>query len=131
MDATSQERWLAKLRKLRVDVARGDPAPHKPLLMLVAIELAEQGLLPERTLPLTPELAFQFSTYWQIVAHRRTQAPDVRYPFFHLQSDGCWTAMGEDGKPAAERCLPGLPNSIPISRRASGTRNSEPRRAGS
>jgi putative restriction endonuclease len=86
-------------------MARGDPAPHKPLLILVVIELAEQGLLPERILPLTPELAFQFSTYWQIVAYRRTQAPDVRYPFFHLQSDGCWTPMGEEGKPAAERLL--------------------------
>jgi putative restriction endonuclease len=73
--------------------------------LLVIIELAEQGLLPERILPLVPELAFQFSTYWQIVAHRRTQAPDIRYPFFHLQSDGCWTPMGEDGKPAAERLL--------------------------
>jgi putative restriction endonuclease len=40
MDSMIKERWLAKLRKLRVDVARGDPAPHKPLLMLVVIELA-------------------------------------------------------------------------------------------
>jgi putative restriction endonuclease len=105
MDSMIKERWLAKLRKLRVDVARGDPAPHKPLLMLVVIDLAGQGLLPERILPLAPELAFQFTTYWQIVAYRRTQAPDVRYPFFHLQSDGCWTPMGEDRKPAAERLL--------------------------
>lgn len=105
MDPFKKERWLAKLRKLRVDVARGDPAPHKPLLLLVVIELAEQGLLPEKTLPLTPELAFQFSAYWQIVAYRRTQAPDVRYPFFHMQGDGCWTAMSEDGRPAAERLL--------------------------
>jgi putative restriction endonuclease len=105
MDSMIKERWLAKFRKLRVDVARGDPAPHKPLLMLVVIELAEQGLLPVANLPLTPELAFQFSTYWQIVAYRRTQAPDVRYPFFHLHSDGCWTPMGEDGKPVAERLL--------------------------
>jgi hypothetical protein len=26
------EYWLAKLANLRVDRARGDPAPHKPLL---------------------------------------------------------------------------------------------------
>ncbi len=105
MDSTIRGRWLARLGKLRVDVARGDPAPHKPLLLLVVMELAEQGLLPEMVLPLTPELAFQFSTYWQIVAHRRSQAPDVRYPFYHLQSDGCWRAMGEDDQPAAERRL--------------------------
>lgn len=103
MGPVSRERWLAKLRKLRVDAARGDPAPHKPLLLLVTIELAEQGRLPSGGLPLTPELAFQFSAYWQVVARRRTQAPDVRYPFFHLQSDGCWTAMDEAGNPAADR----------------------------
>jgi putative restriction endonuclease len=40
------EYWLAKLANLRVDRARGDPAPHKPLLLLVVLELAEQGLLP-------------------------------------------------------------------------------------
>src|SRR5262245_38864111 len=90
MDSTSRERWLAKLhkRRLRVDVASGDPAPHKPLLLLVLIDLAEQGQLPETVLPLSPELAFQFSTYWPIVAYRRTQAPDVRLPFFHLKSAG-------------------------------------------
>ena len=38
-----RERWLAKLAKLNVDRARGGPAPHKPLLLLVLIELAHQG----------------------------------------------------------------------------------------
>src|SRR5271165_4177973 len=104
MNEATREKWLAKLAKLKID-RKGNPAPHKPLLLLVVIELAEQGLLPEKVLPLSPELAFQFSTYWPIVAYRRTQAPDVRYPFFHLQSDGCWTSMGEDGKPAADHRL--------------------------
>jgi len=38
--------WLAKFSKLRVDRARGDPAPHKPLLLLALCDLAEQGDLP-------------------------------------------------------------------------------------
>jgi len=37
------EQWLGKLAHLKVDKARGDPAPHKPLLLLVVLELAEQG----------------------------------------------------------------------------------------
>jgi putative restriction endonuclease len=76
------DEWLGRLAKLKVDKARGDPAPHKPLLLLVVLEFAEQepfGAL----LPLTPELAFRFCTYWSIVAHRRTQAPDVRRLPFH------------------------------------------------
>ena len=99
MSEATREHWLAKLAKLRVD-RKATPAPHKPLLLLVVIELAEQGLLPADTLPLTPELAFRFCTYWTIVAQRRTQKPDIRFPFYHMQSDGCWKALGEDGNPA-------------------------------
>jgi putative restriction endonuclease len=94
--------WLAKVAKLRVYKARGGPAPHKPLLLLVILEMAEQGLLPEDLLPLTPELAFRFYSYWNIVARRRNQRPDVRFPFHHLQSDGFWSALGEDGMPSPD-----------------------------
>lgn len=97
------ERWLARLARLKVDKARGDPAPHKPLLMLVVLELAEEGRLQSPDLPLTPELAFRFCTFWSIVAHRRTQRPEIRYPFFHLASDGVWTALDAQGSPASER----------------------------
>ena len=98
MNEVTRERWLAKLAKLKIDL-KGNPAPHKPLLLLVVIELAEQGLLPKGTFPLTPEIAFRFCTYWSIVAHRRTQKPDVRYPFHHMQSGGFWKALGRRRKP--------------------------------
>jgi putative restriction endonuclease len=97
------ERWLARLARLKVDKARGNPAPHKPLLLLLVLDLVEEGRLISDDLPLTPELAFQFCTYWSIVAHRRTQRPDIRYPFFHLMSDGLWTALDAGGAPASER----------------------------
>jgi putative restriction endonuclease len=66
------------------------------------MELAEQQLLPKRVLELTPDLAFRFCTYWKVVAHRRTQPPDIRYPFYHLQNDGCWKALGGDWNPASD-----------------------------
>jgi putative restriction endonuclease len=94
---------MTKLARLNVDRAPGDPAPHKPLLLLVTLELAERGELPEELLPLTPELAFRFCTYWTIVARRRKQRPDVRYPFYHLKSDGCWSPLTESGAPATDR----------------------------
>jgi putative restriction endonuclease len=100
---TSPEQWLAKLAKLRHDKAGGDPAPHKPLLLLVILELAEQGLLPDYQLPLSPELAFRFCTYWGIVAHRRKQRPDVRYPFHHLKTARVWVPLGADGRPSPDR----------------------------
>jgi putative restriction endonuclease len=100
--ATS-EQWLAKLAKLKVDRARGDPAPHKPLLLLVILDLAEIGQFPPMPLALTPELAFRFCTYWSVVATRRHQRPDVRYPLYHLKSDGFWSPLGEDGRPTTDR----------------------------
>jgi putative restriction endonuclease len=104
VSTTTQRAWLAKLARLRVD-RKDNPAPHKPLLLLVLIEMAEQGLLPHKVLTLTPEIAFRFCTYWTIVAYRRTQKPDVRYPFYHLQSDGCWQTFEEKGRPAPDRRL--------------------------
>ena len=56
------DQWLSKLSRLRVDRARGNLAPHKPLLLLIILELAEQDLLPAGALPLSPELAFRFFT---------------------------------------------------------------------
>ena len=105
MNSAMRERWLAKLARLNVDRAKGNPAPHKPLLLLVLMELAEQGLLPHGTLPLTPEIAFRFCIFWCVVARRRKQKPDVRFPFHHLSSDGVWRALGEDGNPSPDRRL--------------------------
>jgi len=80
--------WLAKFSKLRIDRARGDPAPDKPLLLLVLCDLVENASLSHDTLALTPELAFRFYTYWSIVAARRSQRPDVRLLFHHPAGDG-------------------------------------------
>ena len=97
--------WLAKFSKLRVDRARGDPAPHKPLLLLVLCDLLENASLSHNTLALSPELAFRFYTYWSIVAERRPQQPDVRLPFHHLSGDGIWSVLDERGGPSPGRML--------------------------
>lgn len=97
--------WLDKFSKLRLDRARGDLAPHKPLLLLCVSDLAEQGLLPLEVLPLSPELAYRFHTYWTVVAGRRAQRPDVRLPFHHLSSDGIWSVIDDRGQPSIDRKL--------------------------
>src|SRR5262249_7115483 len=78
-------------------------APHKPLLLLVLLDMAERGELRHKELPLTPELAFRFCTLWKIVAHRRKQQPDIRYPFHHLKTNGFWSALDEESKPSTHR----------------------------
>ena len=59
--------------------------------------MIEQGDLASPTLKLTPELAFRFSQFGTVVAHRRTQRMDIRLPFFHLSSDGIWSAFTKEG----------------------------------
>ncbi len=89
------ECWLGKLTKLHK--AR-DNAPHKPLLLLVFLELVENGDFTGGSLPLTPELAYRFDTFFNVVQHRRTARPDVRMPFHHLKSDGFWSARTPSGE---------------------------------
>lgn len=96
------ESWLKVISNLRVD-RKGSIAPHKPLLLLVVAELAEQGKLIDSILPLTGELVFRFLAYWTVVAERRSQRPDIRLPFYHMRSDGCWTPLDEDARPTLER----------------------------
>jgi putative restriction endonuclease len=97
--------WLAKLAHLNVYQAKHGRAPHKPLLLLVLIEMAERGELRDRCLPLTPELAFRFMALWPIVSHRRTQKPDIRMPFHHLSSQEFWRPFTENGDLSPDKKL--------------------------
>lgn len=100
----STEEWIHRLAHLHVYHAKHGTAPHKPLLLLVLLDLTDEQPLPE-LMPLSPELAFRFAVYWSVVAHRRTQRPDVRFPFHHLQSDGFWASLDAAGQPSATRKL--------------------------
>ena len=100
-----QHHWLNQIASLKVDAARGDPAPHKRLLLLVVLDLADEGLLHQEILPLNGELAFRFCTYWTVVAMRRPQRPDIRLPFHHLKSGGFWQVLTSEGKPSPDKKL--------------------------
>lgn len=97
--------WLGKIATLRIDRARGDPAPHKPLLLLVILEMVDKGEVTDREIALSADLAFRFSVFWSVVAQRRRQPPEVRLPFHHLGSSGMWMPLAADGKPSPNRML--------------------------
>ena len=101
-DLADSRRWLKAPANLHVD-RKHTIAPHKPLLLLVVADLAEEGALTGRELSLTGELVFRFLAFWTVVAGRRSQRPDIRLPFFHMRSDGCWVPLDEGGNPAPER----------------------------
>jgi putative restriction endonuclease len=88
--------WLTKLSRLRIDTVTN--APHKPLLLLVVLDLAQEGAFGPDALPLTPQLAFRFSSFSRIVAHRRKQQLDVRWPFTKLKTEGVWAPLDDRGQ---------------------------------
>lgn len=94
---TEQKWWLFKLKNLRVDRASKTPAPHKPLLLLAIIDQIENGTIQSPILHLTPELAFRFLAYWQVVAHRGRNVGQVELPFFYLKSDGILSHVAHPG----------------------------------
>jgi putative restriction endonuclease len=97
--------WLNQLATLRIDRASGNPAPHKPLLLLVIMEMAEKEEITKREVTLSPDLAFRFSVYSSVVAKRRKQSPEVRLPFHHLGSSGIWQPLTADGVPSPDKKL--------------------------
>lgn len=105
MIVKDQKYWFNQLATLRIDRARGNPAPHKPLLLLVIMEMADKGEITKREVTLSPDLAFRFSAFWSVVAKRRKQAPDVRLPFHHLGSSGMWQPLTADGKISPDKKL--------------------------
>ena len=86
MSADTLEKYVQKMKRLRVDKAHG-VAPHKPLLLLAVIELIERGQIQENKIPLSPDLAETFIKYWSKVTDRK---PNIALPFFHLKSDRFW-----------------------------------------
>lgn len=100
-----QKFWLHKIATLRIDRARKDPAPHKPILLLVIMEMAEKGEISSLDVPLSPDLAFRFSVFWSVVAQRRKQSPEVRLPFHHLGSSGMWQPLMANGEPSPYKML--------------------------
>jgi putative restriction endonuclease len=93
--------WLKKLATLRVDRASNNPAPHKPLLLLAILDQIEEGNIISNIVRLTPELAFRFLGYWEVVSSRGRSAGRVELPFFYLQSDGFLRHVSIPGLEAA------------------------------
>jgi hypothetical protein len=78
------------------------PAPHKPLLLLVALARLQRGesrLAPfAQYEPVLRDLLVKFVP--------GTADPSPELPFWHLQTDGLWEVIGPDGRPLTQEELP-------------------------
>jgi len=87
--------YLNKIQKLRIDRARGKPAPHKPILLLTVIDLIEQGAIQKNRIEPSPQLVEGFLKYWNLLSNELAR---VYLPFFHLKSSGFWHLRAKRGQ---------------------------------
>src|SRR5688572_12192266 len=88
-----QRHWLGKLLKLNPATGKSacrGKAPHKPLLLLCLLDMAETGELLSRPFTRTPGLVLRFRTYGSIVTDRWPHRLELRLPFFHLSTQRFW-----------------------------------------
>ena len=76
--------------------------PHKPLLLLAAFDLIDEGLATPERIPWCQELRDRFTARFLLVKkHNDQNNPDL--PFRYLASDGFWQAFESDGSTPIRR----------------------------
>ena len=98
--------WLTSLR---MNKFKGEPRPHKPVLLLSVLELAENGQLAQNKIPFGPTLFEYFGEYWQAVAG--DEIGKIEYPFWYMKSEPFWTLIPLPGQGEAVR----MKGSSPVS----------------
>jgi putative restriction endonuclease len=89
---------LYDLRPGTTPVDEGSPheRPHKPLLLLAALDLIDAGRAAPGRIPWCQDLRDRFSSRFLLVRkHNDQDTPEN--PFFYLQSQGFWQVWIEDG----------------------------------
>jgi putative restriction endonuclease len=96
-------KWLGKLTRLNPASGRGQcrgKAPHKPLLLLCLVDMAEAGELTARTFTRTANLVLRFKEYGALVSERWPTRLDLRMPFLYLRTQGFWQGFTLEMTPA-------------------------------
>lgn len=86
--------YLNRIEKLRIDRSHGKPAPHKPILLLAAIDLFEQGAMTTNKIEPSPTIVESFLKFWHLIS---LEKPRIFLPFFHLKSDKFWHLHAKAG----------------------------------
>lgn len=97
MDALST--YVRKFSKLRVARVKGDPAPHKAILLLSIIDSIQQKEITENKVYISPELVARFKDNWYRLVHNNKFSPNFSLPFYHLKNDHFWflrTMLGRE-----------------------------------
>src|SRR5210317_2049570 len=93
------QNYIKAFSNLNVNKARGMFSPHKPVMLLAILELAETGLLKENKIYYTQHLLDLFRSFFQAV-QKPGDSCNPYFPFFHLRSEPFWHLKSVPGKEA-------------------------------
>ena len=90
-NSTLQE-YIPKIK----DLQDGKCAPHKPFLLLIIIEMIENGELYENNIPFSELYENKLSFFTDLIEafnesnEAKNSQPNINTPFFHLKTNGFW-----------------------------------------
>lgn len=109
MDALST--YVRKFSKLRVAHVKGDPAPHKAILLLSVIDCIQHQEISENKIYISPELVARFKDNWHKMVNNDKFTPNFSLPFYHLHNDRFWflrTHLGREIALTSSRSIKSL-----------------------
>jgi putative restriction endonuclease len=98
------DKYIHAFSTLHVNRVPGRTSPHKPVMLLAVLALAEAGQLKENKIYYTQGLRDIFKSFFQTVA-QSGDACNPYFPFFHLQSDKFWHLKTIAGREAIVAAL--------------------------
>lgn len=83
------DHYIDAFSRLRVNSRNGHTSPHKPVMLLAILSLADNGRLPANRILYGPDLLELFREYFDVVKTAHDTCTPL-LPFFHLRSDTFW-----------------------------------------
>lgn len=101
MYANSLSIYIKALTSVKRGSTRYGLAPHKPVLLLTFLEMAQRGLLAGNRVTVSADLVGLFQENWRLLVTTLHQA-DFNQPFYYLQNDkvqghGFWFLLPRKG----------------------------------
>jgi len=93
VSAITPDEFLRKIARIKPHRAGGLRAPHKPLLLLLA--LGRVGTGKERLARYDAEIDPRLSNLLRKFGHARTKPENTHHPFGRLRNDGLWEIPGD------------------------------------
>lgn len=93
MSAITPDEFLGRIARVKPHPAGGLRAPHKPLLLLLALGRVATG--KERLARFDSEVDPRLSFLLRKFGHARTKPENTHHPFGRLRNDGLWEIPGD------------------------------------